>query len=49
MKFKIELIIEGGPDTEKDLKNGNVEQGIARDVLNEGETIESFTFEKVGE
>jgi hypothetical protein len=49
MKFKIELIVEGGPDLEKDLQKGNVEQGIARDVLNEGEEIQSFTFEKVGE
>ena len=49
MKFKIEIEVEGGPDLQKDLERGHVESGIATDVLNEGETIVSFVFQKMEE
>jgi hypothetical protein len=49
MKFKIELVVEGGESLEKALQRGHFQSGIDRDVLDDEETLESFTFEKIEE
>jgi hypothetical protein len=47
MKFEIVMVVEGGPELEGALNRGHFESGVSQDVLESGESIESFTFKKL--
>jgi len=47
MKFQITMVVEGTEELESALKGGHFESGVAADVLEGGEVIESFEFKKL--
>jgi hypothetical protein len=46
MKFEITMLIEGDEQTKHDLDNGNIQNGIAQDVL-DNEDLLNFVFKQV--
>lgn len=49
MKFKITIIVEGGPELERDLQKGYVQDAIDKDVFQSNESVVSLQYERVEE